>query len=57
MGGIHAAYADTHQPAWIRRYWSTWNALSTFLCSSDEIASNSMGLIGWPSVDDAAQVL
>ena len=31
MRTAFAAYANTHEPASIRRCWSTWNALCAFL--------------------------
>jgi site-specific recombinase XerD len=45
-----AVYADTHEPASIRRCWSTWNTLCGFLYTSELIASNPMPLIGRPKV-------
>jgi site-specific recombinase XerD len=48
--GAFAAYANTHEPASIRRCWSTWNTLCGFLYTSELIASNPMPLIGRPKV-------
>ncbi|HME48689.1 tyrosine-type recombinase/integrase [Mycobacterium sp.] len=45
-----AAYAATHEAASIRRCWSNWNTLCTFLYTSELIASNPMPLIGRPKV-------
>jgi len=41
-----AAYADTHEAASIRRCWSTWNTLCSFLYTAELIQSNPMPLIG-----------
>ena len=45
-----AAYADTHSAASIRRCWSTWNTLCTFLFTAELIDANPMPLIGRPKV-------
>jgi site-specific recombinase XerD len=45
-----AAYADTHEAASIRRCWSTWNTLCSFLYTGELIESNPMPLIGRPKV-------
>jgi site-specific recombinase XerD len=45
-----AAYADTHSAASIRRCWSTWNTLCTFLFTAGLIDANPMPLIGRPKV-------
>jgi site-specific recombinase XerC len=45
-----AIYADSHEPASIRRCWSTWNTLCSFLYSSELIPANPMPLIGRPKV-------
>lgn len=34
MRAAFAAYPDTHEPASIRRSWSTWNTLCAFLYTS-----------------------
>jgi site-specific recombinase XerC len=43
-----AAYAEAHEPASIRRCWSTWNTLCSFLYTNGVIAANPMPLIGRP---------
>ena len=45
-----AAYADTHSAASIRRCWSTWNTLCTFLFTAELLDANPMPLIGRPKV-------
>lgn len=45
-----AVYADTHSAASIRRCWSTWNTLCTFLYTADLIDANPMPHIGRPKV-------
>jgi site-specific recombinase XerD len=45
-----AAYAETHEAASIRRCWSNWNTLCTFLYTSELISANPMPLIGRPRV-------
>lgn len=50
MRSAFAAYAATHEPASIRRCWSTWNTLCAFLYNSERIQSNPMSLIGRPKV-------
>src|SRR6202158_524222 len=45
-----ALYADGHEPASIRRCWSTWNTLCSFLYTSELIPANPMPLIGRPKV-------
>lgn len=45
-----AAYADTHSAASIRRCWSTWNTLCTFLFTTEQLEANPMALIGRPRV-------
>jgi site-specific recombinase XerD len=45
-----AAYAQTHEPATIRRCWSTWNTLCAFLQTSDRITANPMSLVGRPKM-------
>jgi site-specific recombinase XerC len=50
MRAAFAAYADTHEPASIRRCWSTWNMLCAFLYTSELLQSNPMPLIGRPKV-------
>jgi site-specific recombinase XerC len=41
-----ATYADAHEPASVRRCWSTWNTLCSFLYTSELIPANPMPLIG-----------
>lgn len=48
--GAFAAYANTHEPASVRRCWSTWNTLCSFLYTSELIPANPMPLIGRPKV-------
>jgi site-specific recombinase XerD len=50
MRAAFAAYADNHEPASIRRCWSTWNTLCAFLFTSELIEYNPMPLIGRPKV-------
>lgn len=45
-----ALYAGTHEPATIRRCWSTWNTLCAFLQTSDRITTNPMSLVGRPKM-------
>ena len=46
-----AVFADTHAAASIRRCWSTWNTLCTYLYSEELIAANPMAKIGQPKTD------
>jgi integrase/recombinase XerC len=50
MRTAFARYAETHEPASIRRCWSTWNVLCTFLFTSELITANPMAQIGRPKV-------
>ena len=50
MRAAFAAYADNHEPASIRRCWSTWNVLCAFLYTDELIEANPMPLIGRPKV-------
>jgi site-specific recombinase XerD len=50
MRSAFAAYADIHEPASIRRCWSTWNTLCAFLYTSELLESNPMPLVGRPKV-------
>jgi integrase/recombinase XerC len=43
-----AAYAATHEPASIRRCWSTWNVLCDFLYTAELIPANPMPFVGRP---------
>src|SRR5258708_39671167 len=45
---MRAAFACTHEAASIRRCWSSWNVLCTFLYTSEMIAANPMPLVGRP---------
>jgi site-specific recombinase XerD len=45
-----ATYAETHSSASIRRCWSTWNTLCTFLFTAELLDANPMPLIGRPKV-------
>jgi integrase/recombinase XerC len=45
-----AAYARDHEAASIRRCWSTWNVLSTFLYTSEQLSANPMQLVGRPKL-------
>jgi site-specific recombinase XerD len=45
-----AVYAETHASASIRRCWSTWNTLCTFLYTADLLNANPMPHIGRPKV-------
>jgi len=51
MRAAFAAYAATHEPASIRRCWSTWNVLCEFLYTSELIAANPMSFVGRPKAD------
>jgi integrase/recombinase XerC len=48
MRAAFAAYASTHEPASIRRCWSTWNVLCDFLYTAELIPANPMPLVGRP---------
>jgi integrase/recombinase XerC len=48
MRAAFAAYASTHEPASIRRCWSTWNVLCDFLYTGERIAANPMPFVGRP---------
>ena len=50
MRAAFAAYADSHEPASIRRCWSTWNMVCAFLYTDELIEANPMPLIGRPKV-------
>lgn len=45
-----AIYAETRSAASIRRCWSTWNTLCTFLYTAELLVANPMPLIGRPKV-------
>ena len=46
-----AKYAKTHEPASIRRCWSTWNTLCTYMFTEDLILGNPMAAVGRPKMD------
>jgi site-specific recombinase XerD len=50
MRSAFAAYAKDHEAASIRRCWSTWNVLCTFLYTSEQLAANPMQLVGRPKL-------
>jgi integrase/recombinase XerC len=50
MRAAFAAYAHDHEAASIRRCWSTWNVLCTFLYTGDQLAANPMQLVGRPKL-------
>lgn len=45
-----AVYAEAHSAASVRRCWSTWNTLCTFLYTAELLDANPMPLIGRPRV-------
>ena len=49
MRAAFAAYAATHEPASIRRCWSTWNMLCQFLYTAELIPANPMSFVGRPT--------
>lgn len=50
MRAAFAAYAAGHEAASIRRCWSTWNVLCTFLYTSEQLPANPMALVGRPKL-------
>ena len=50
MRHAFAAYARDHEAASIRRCWSTWNVLCTFLYTGEKLAANPMQLVGRPKL-------
>ena len=48
MRATFAAYASTHEPASIRRCWSTWNVFCDFLYTAELIPANPMPFVGRP---------
>ena len=50
MRHAFAAYAHDHEAASIRRCWSTWNVLCTFLYTGEQLAANPMQLVGRPKL-------
>lgn len=53
MRQAFAAYARDHEAASIRRCWSTWNVLCTFLYTGEQLAANPMQLVGRPKLGKA----
>jgi integrase/recombinase XerC len=53
MRAAFAAYAADHEAASIRRCWSTWNVLCTFLYTGEQLAANPMQLVGRPKLAKA----
>ena len=49
MRSAFGAYATGHEPASIRRCWSTWNVLCDFLYMCELIAANPMPAVGRPA--------
>ena len=50
MRTAFAAYARDHEAAPVRRCWSTWNVLCTFLYTSEQLTANPMQLVGRPKL-------
>jgi integrase/recombinase XerC len=50
MRASFATYAQDHESASIRRCWSTWNVLCTFLYTGEQLAANPMQLVGRPKL-------
>jgi integrase len=50
MQTAFAAYARDHEAASIRRCWSPWNVLCTFLYTGEQLAANPMQLVGRPKL-------
>jgi integrase/recombinase XerC len=50
MRTAFAVYARNHEAASIRRCWSTWNVLCTFLYTGELLAANPMQLVGRPKL-------
>jgi len=48
MRAAFAGYASMHEPASIRRCWSTWNVLCDFLYTAELIPANPMPFVGRP---------
>ena len=48
MRRAFADFADTHEAASVRRCWSTWNTLCSYLFGVNAIAANPMELVGKP---------
>jgi integrase/recombinase XerC len=50
MRAAFAAFAVGHEAASIRRCWSTWNVLCTYLYTNEMLAANPMQLVGRPKL-------
>ena len=50
MRAAFATYAKDHEAASIRRCWSTWNVLCTFLYTGEQLTANPMQLVGRPKL-------
>jgi integrase/recombinase XerC len=50
MRSAFAAYARDHEAASIRRCWSTWNVLCTYLYTSEQLDANPMQFVGRPKL-------
>lgn len=50
MRAAFAAFAADHEAASIRRCWSTWNVLCTYLYTNELLAANPMQLVGRPKL-------
>lgn len=50
MRQAFAVYASCHEAASIRRCWSTWNVLCTFLYTAEQLDANPMPLVGRPKL-------
>jgi integrase/recombinase XerC len=48
MRAAFAAGASAHEPASMRRCWSTWNVLCDFLYTAELIAANPMAFVRRP---------
>jgi integrase/recombinase XerC len=53
MRAAFASYAQDHEAASIRRCWSTWNVLCTFLYTGEQLAADPMQLVGRPKLAKA----
>jgi integrase/recombinase XerC len=50
-----ATYARDHEAASIRRRWSTWNVLCTFLYTGELLTANPMQVVGRPKLANRSQ--
>lgn len=50
MRAAFASFARDHEAASIRRCWSTWNVLCTFLYTCELLSANPMQLVGRPKL-------